>query len=474
MELARVYRAAGVRARSQEAVGAKAGGGPSGLGLFAKLARGSIAASVVFVAGAGVTYCSQLAIARTAGAHGYGVYAYVLAWVTVLAYISALGFDISLMRFVPAYMATRAFALLRGVIRYAWRRVAAAGCGIGLTGVAVILVRSGKLPSDLANTFVVGFAVVPILALSWIRTAVVRGFGGVVSALAPDRVVRDGVLLGLVFLVSAGTGWIIDAPRAMAATLLGAAVGLGLVSLAMHRCSPAALRAVEPAYDAQTWRRTAAPLVVIGTADIMMNRMGVMLLGWMVDTKQAGIYSLAFNIAFAVMLPRTAVNALLAPAISDLFVRNGQAALRGIVAKAALWTLLGAACIALPLLVLAEPILALFGRDFVTGVPALRILLIGQVIVAAAGSQLHLLTMTGHERNAAVLLASSVAANAAIGAALVIPLGPTGAALAATTALIGWNTAMAFSVRRYLRLFPGVLADWPDKAPHIAPQEASE
>jgi O-antigen/teichoic acid export membrane protein len=471
MGLARVYRAAFIRASSPQAAGAEAGGGPPGFGLTAKLARGSIAASVVFVGGAGVTYCAQLAVARTAGAHGYGVYAYVLAWVTILAYVSALGFDISLMRFVPAYMAVRAFALLRGVIRYAWRRVAAVGCGIGLTGVAVILARPGKLPSDLADTFVVGFAVVPILALSWIRTAIVRGFGGVVSALAPDRVVRDGILLGLVFLAAAGTGWIIDAPRAMAATLLGATAGLGLVSLAMHRLRPDTMDAVAPAYDAQTWRRTALPLVVIGTADIMMNRIGVVLLGWMVDTKEAGIYALAFNIAFAVMLPRTAVNALLAPAISDLFVRNNQAALRAIVAKAALWILLGAACIALPLLVFAEPVLSLFGRDFVAGVPALRILLIGQMIVGAAGSQLHLMTMTGHERSAAVLLVSSVMANAAIGAALAIPLGPTGAALAATITLIGWNTAMALSIRRHLRLFPGVLADWPDKAPDISKRE---
>jgi O-antigen/teichoic acid export membrane protein len=103
----------------------------------------------------------------------------------------------------------------------------------------------------------------------------------------------------------------------------------------------------------------------------------------------------------------------------------------------------------------------------------LRILLIGQVIVAVAGSQLHLLTMTGHERNAAVQLVTSVAANAAIGIALVIPLGPTGAALAATTTLIGWNTAMGLSIRRHLRLLPGVLADWPNEARRIAQRGGS-
>jgi O-antigen/teichoic acid export membrane protein len=464
------YRAVIVQSQSAAlARGAGAGGSPSGCGgLAARLARGSAAALVVHVAGASLTYCAQLAVARTIGADGYGVYAYVFAWMTVLAYVSALGFDVSLLRFVPAYLAPRAFALLRGVIRYAARRAAAVGCGIAFIGVASILTWSGELPPDLANTFLVGFPLVPILALLWICAAVVRGFDGVVSALAPDRMMRDGLLLGLVLLATAGAGWRINAPWAMMATLFGSAAGLGLVSLAMRRLRPGAVDGVVPAYDAPTWRRTALPLVVIGVAEALMNRTGVMLLGWMVDTRDAGIYALAFNIAFAVVLPRTAVNALLAPAISDLFVRNNQAALRAIVAKAASWSLLGAACIALPLLVLAEPLLALFGRDFVAGAPALRILLIGQLIAAAAGSQLHLMMMTGHERSAAVLLVSSVAANAAVGAALVSLLGATGAALAATTALIGWNAAMGLSTRRHLRLLPGVLAAWPDKPRHIA------
>jgi len=309
--------------------------------------------------------------------------------------------------------------------------------------------------------------VVPILSLLWICAAVVRGFGGVIAALAPDRMVRDGVLLVLVLLASRGAGWRIDAAFAMVATLLGSTAGLGLVSLAVRRLRPAAVSGVAPIYNAPPWRLTALPLVVISVAEALMNRTGVMLLGWIVDTRNAGIYALAFNIALMVVLPRIAVNALLAPAISDLFVRNDHGALRAIVTKAASWSLLAATCIALPLLVLAEPILGLFGQDFVAGVPALRILLIGQVIAAATGSQLHLMTMTGRERSAAMQLASSVAVNTALGAALVSPLGPAGAAVAATTALIGWNAAMGVSIRRHLRLLPGVLAAWPSRTRRI-------
>ena len=118
------YSALIARARPALQVSRTAGVGvPSGQGGPAgKLARGTIAAFIVYAVGAGLTYGSQLVLARMIGADGYGVYAYVFAWMTVLAYISALGFDVSLLRFVPAYLAPQAFALLRGVIRLRARR----------------------------------------------------------------------------------------------------------------------------------------------------------------------------------------------------------------------------------------------------------------------------------------------------------------------------------------------------------------
>ncbi len=423
-----------------------------------RVARGGIAAFAIYVAGAGLTYFSQLAIARIVGTTSYGIYAYVFAWMTVLAYVAALGFDVSLLRFVPAYQAQRAWALLRGVIQYAERRVMAVGVGTVLIGISVIALWGGKPAPERTNTFLVGFALVPVWALLWIRSSAVRAFGGVVSALAPDRILRDGLLLGLIGLASLGLKWPIDATLAMSATVIGSVTGLGLVTLAMRRLQPRAADNISAVYAAHTWRRTALPLMIIAAAEVLMNRTGVLLLGWMEDARDAGVYALAFNIAFLTVLPRTAVNALLAPSVSDLFVRNDHAKLQIVTAKAALWTLFGAACIAPTLSLLANPLLAWFGHDFGTGVTATRILLVGQVIATGAGSQLQLMTMTGHERGAAVLLTSSATANALLSAVLIRRFGLTGAAIATAATLIVLNVAMALFVWRHLRILPGVLA----------------
>ena len=103
-------------------------------GTFRRVARGSIAAFAIYAVSIGLTYVSQLLIARIVGVDIYGMYAYVFAWMTVLAYFSALGFDIAILRFVPAYEATRDWHLLKGVIRYSQRRAAAVGTVMVLVG----------------------------------------------------------------------------------------------------------------------------------------------------------------------------------------------------------------------------------------------------------------------------------------------------------------------------------------------------
>jgi O-antigen/teichoic acid export membrane protein len=392
------------------------------------------------------------------GVDTYGIYAYVIAWIGVLAYCSALGFDVALLRFVPAYHAEKSWALLRGVVQYAQRRAILVGVMVMLVGMLVIIARRTDMDPAGRNTFIIGFIMIPLWALLWIRCSVVRAFGGVVSAVAPERVIREGMLIGIVALAGWSLKLNVNAPVLMLATVVSTAVALGPASLAMGRLRPGAINDVSPIYAAATWRRVALPLVIIGAAEALMNRTGVLLLGWFGDTRSAGIYNLAFNIAFVAALPRTAVNTLFAPTISSLFVRKDQSMMQLLCARAASWTLCSAACIALVLAVFAEFVLRWFGPGFSEGVPALRILLLGQVIAASAGSQQYVMTMTGHERSAAAILILSACANAIFSVTLINLIGLTGAAISMTGALIVWNLTMALFLWRRLQLVPGMLA----------------
>jgi O-antigen/teichoic acid export membrane protein len=425
-----------------------------GSGSVRSVTIGGVTALMVYVAGAGLTACSQFLIARLVGAETFGVYSYVLAWVTVLAYFSALGFDIALLRFVSAYRVSRSWGLLRGVIRYAERRTMIVGALTVLVGATAITLSTDRITTELRDTFLAGFVLVPIWALIWIRSSIVRAFGGVISAVAPDRVVRDSALICILLFLAWQLKWELDASLIMMATVASAAIALLLTSIAVRRIPLPKMDDVVPTYDVALWRKTILPLMAIAAAESAFNRSGVLVLGWIESNRDAGIYALIFSISFLVALPRTAANTLLAPTIADLFIRRQHHSLQVLTARIAVWTLCGATASALALTVIAEPFLTWFGHGYEAGIPALHILLVGQVIAASFGSQLSIMTMTGCERMAALLLIVSALFSLLLSALLVHPLGLAGAAISTTISLIVWNVAMAVAIWYRMRLMP--------------------
>jgi len=453
------------------AFGAPASGATDGKGaephLFSasaaagRVRRGGLVAFFVYSAGYAVTYLSQLVVARLIGAHDYGIYAYVTAWATVLIYISTLGFDVALLRFVPVYRAKEAWALVRGVVRYAQRRVAVLGSVLALASAGLTLAWTPG--DDLAVPFLIGFATVPFVALLRVQCAVLRASGAVVAALAPDRIVREGSLVVLVTIATLLLGRPVSAQWALTAALVGAVTGLLLAHYAMRVHSLPSGPDLRPEYDTTTWRNAALPLMIAGATEVLLNRTGVIVLGWMDHTKEAGIYSLAFNVALLVTLPRVAVNTLFAPAISSLHAAGDRQALQALVRRTAQWTLAAAAAIAALIFILAEPLMSSFGAAYGEGVAPLRVLLVAQVLAVGAGSQLYVMTMTGHERSAAALLVGAAGANIVASLVLVQFFGVVGAALGSAGTLLAWNAVMALWIWRRLGLVPGVLCL---RAPH--------
>jgi O-antigen/teichoic acid export membrane protein len=423
-----------------------------------RLARGSVLAFATYVAGAAITYFAQLLIARLVGPMSYGYYAYVVAWMTVLAYVAALGFDASLLRLISAYCEAGKWSLARGVLRYAERRSVAVSCCIVLSATLLLGFLRAFLPAEEVRAFGFGLALVPLWSLLWISSAAVRAFGGVVTALAPERIIRDGGLLVILELLTLWHGPKIDASTVMLISVTCSLTGLIIVKSALHHRRPRHVSEAIPEYAGAIWRATALPFVLMSVSETLSNRTGVVLLGWSGQATSAGVYALAFNLAMTVTLPRTAVNALFAPLVAQLSVRGDRAGLQLIVTRTALWTLISGLCIALPLTILAEPLLSWFGPEFTRGVTALRVLLAGQVVASAFGPQMFLMTMTGNERSAAALLVGCAVVNVVVGWVLVRTLGVTGAAIASAASLIAWSVVMALFVWRALSLVPGALA----------------
>src|SRR5690606_18071131 len=133
--------------------------------ILERLAAAGAVAFLIYTLGHGLAFLTQLLIARLLGASSFGVYAYVISWMTVLAYVAALGFNVSLLRFIPSYASGQAWPLMAGVLRYAERRVALAGILIAGLGTSGILYGGADLQPELRRALLAGFFLVPLLAL---------------------------------------------------------------------------------------------------------------------------------------------------------------------------------------------------------------------------------------------------------------------------------------------------------------------
>lgn len=431
--------------------------GDASQGLGGRLAKASALSFLIYVGGAGLSGVAQLVIARLVGPSSYGIYSYVLAWTTLLAYGASLGFSTVLLRFVPAYGAAGQWSHARGVLVYAFSRTFLTATAIAVLGVLAVPYLAKPSEHELATSMRIGLVGIPLVTFYVLGAAAARALGGVASAVAPERLGRDGLTITLVLLVWAFQPTEINAETVMAAVFLSSACTAGILLLVFRKLCPPQLRAASSAYQRTDWWHLALPVMMMIALEILVNRGGVMLLGWTGDTRAAGIFALGLNLALFLVLPRMAVGNFFSPNVSRLHVQHNHAGLQALFARATLLSLAGTTLLAVPLLVLTDPLLGLFGGDFVLAAPIVKILVIGQLFAAAAGPQLNLMTMTGHERAAAVIMllgAIISLAGCAIGLAL---YGILGVAIATAATNVAWNVANAIYIFHRLRMKPGLI-----------------
>ncbi len=435
----------------------RAARGAGGGSLGARVASGGAAAFVVFLIGHGLAFLTQLLVARVIGAQSFGIYAYVLAWMTVLAYLAMLGFHIALLRFIPTYLASQSWPLLAGVVRYAEHRVMAVGGALVVACAITIWLFGQTLEREVRLTFLIALALVPLLSLMVVRSSMVRAYGGVVTAILPERLVRDGIVLvivGFIWLVDLGSQ---GAPLIIAATVAASMLALAVATAVKHWLQPRELIGVKPVSDAPVWRRAILPLLVVTAVEALFDKTGVLVLGLAGLHKEAGVFALVFGMSMLVVLPRTAIDTIFAPTIAKLHAERRTDEVQTLILRSALLSLFTGALIALSLAAAASWILAWFGPEFAAGEAPLRILLLAQLFVAGAGSQLIVQAMTGNEAAAARLLVISAVINGVLCTIFTSWFGLTGAAVATAMALIGWNVLMACDTWRRLQIWPGVL-----------------
>jgi O-antigen/teichoic acid export membrane protein len=209
------------------------------------------------------------------------------------------------------------------------------------------------------------------------------------------------------------------------------------------------------------WLRVALPLLLTGGFQLVLNKTDIFVVGALVGNEEVGIYFAALRTAQAITFLSFAVDAVAGPEVARLYHGDSED-LQRTVSGLAHWYFWPTLAAALGLLLVAEPVLSLFGPMFTTGQSMMAVLMVGFLVNAATGAQTHLLTLTGHERSCAYIYGWCAVLNVGLNLAGVYAYGALGAAFATATTLTVRNLWVRCRVVDLTGLRPSIVAAlWP-------------
>jgi len=169
---------------------------------------------------------------------------------------------------------------------------------------------------------------------------------------------------------------------------------------------------------------------------------------------QLSLYAACLRVAQALVLFLTAVSYMFSPFVADLHERGERDRLNALFKQITRWTVGGTVPLLLLFFIAPASVLHLFGSGAGPQTTWLRILLVGQTVNVSVGAAGFVLIMAGKTGVDMAVYAASFAIDIVVAVVLIPHLGPTGAAIAQTTALVFSNTLRLWLVWRLVHIQP--------------------
>lgn len=410
--------------------------------------RGAGSTFALRITGQGATFLLMVVLARSMGVAAYGEFLYAFAWLNTLVVVPRAGFDSALVRYVAEYRATEAWGLLRGVLRHSERFVLACSVIVAAAACAATLALRHRLPGSLLTTFMIAWLTLPILAVTALQQASLRGLMFVARSQVPEVLLRPVLLATGAVAAQALLGRRLEAPTLMVLNLLAFSCCLLLGAYWVRRLLPLPARTAAPEVQARLWIRVALPLLAVSAFHLLLGQTDTLLVGALLSPAEAGIYRTSASVAQLLLLGPAAAGAVAAPMISGYYAQRQTENIQRMLRIASGVLLAFALPLSAVLILGGRFVLSLFGAEFTAGYPVLVLLTCGYLVNTACGPAGFMMTMTGGERVVARVLGICAVVNVLLNLALIPRLGSIGAALASSLSMAAWNLALVYFIRR--------------------------
>lgn len=395
---------------------------------------------------AALQFVQSVVLGRYLGIEALGVYFFAVSVYRIAESTAPCGLTLSTVREVGAARATESWASIRRLARQS-----AFFCiGLGLLS-ATIVWFGADLISD---TFEGDLR--PDSAVQWMAMAIAPGCGAIALAAVLRGLGKQSSanILGsmvvpfvatLVFVLWTHQQSYMGAVLAFIIGQMAALLALAYFVTRMTRDHG------DRAEEGHSLFRGAFPLWIVTIASLGNDSLGVVMLGFLGTPADVGIFGVAVRLALPLSFLGSSVQAVYEPKFAGFYRTGNYADLHREFRTALRHSSLLAIGMLVSMALLAEPLLLLFGEEFLAARPAFLIMLLGTCTMAAFGPSGSLMTMThkGHY-NAWVAIGALPLAGGLL-YYLIPTYGGLGAAIGTSVALIIRTLAQAWAAEIHLR-----------------------
>ncbi len=400
-------------------------------------------------------FFAQVVLARKLGPKDYGIYAYALSWMTILSIFAKLGFETSLLRFVPEYKVHSEWSKFRGIINFSFSTVLLASIVISLIAAIVLYLLRSSISSEIVKPFFIMLLVLPFFSLTAIRQSCLRGLKHVVRAELPEGIIRPLILI-LVIYFSFNYVAPFDARDAWIAQLIAVVISFVVGTFLLVEKLPNSLKKYPSDYEKKAWLSISWPMLLMNSMNIILNQSAIVILGFYDSAESVAIFSAASRIIILIGFILLAVNSIAAPMISEFYYSGKRQELQSLLTFASKilfgFTLFSSVVI----IVFGKWILGLFGKEFIAGYVVLLVLVVGHATKSLMGPASYLLNLTGYQNLTAKIMAIAVLISIACSFLLIPKWGAMGAALASTISMVFWNICLLVLNLKTVKLNPSI------------------
>ncbi|MFB1068358.1 oligosaccharide flippase family protein [Vibrio diabolicus] len=392
-----------------------------------------------------------LIVSKTSDASTSGQFFFLFNLVSLLAIVSQLGFDVSLVRYnAIAFNNKETLQQSHNYKTALYRSMA-----FCLLAIAVLLVGFNLFPEQLNQTqspmyaITLGLFCIPFLVLAQTNSRVLQACRKVVSSLFALQL---GVSMLMVFFVF-GLDYIgqQNINNLMTALLL-ASMSVAVISSVNWLGSG---QYQTSAFVPNKKMVASAKQVWIGSIFTNVLQWGSLVIaGFFISTAELGLLAAAQRTSLLIGFVLITINFVVAPMFASLYKERQMIKLQSL-SRLACRANVGLAIVPVIICTLfPEFVMRFFGEEFLAAAPLLVVLSLGQLVNVATGSVGFLLLMSGHERTMKYITISSGTISICLLIALCQTFGVIGAAWAMAIGMAIQNLAALYFVKRYLGFFP--------------------